>query len=112
MDIALDDYEIAIAHGRGELLILGVRVIVLLGSRPEYGVHRPREDARGARTGCAMTVGIFPRNVQLVLVMRMFDGPNSQLTLRELLDQLDKERRLAVIFSTDDMNSPHGEICL
>ena len=57
-----------------------------------------------------MTVGILARRVQFMHVPGVLNRTDPDAAAAELLDQIDDERRLAVILPPDDVDTIHAWI--
>ena len=56
-------------------------------------------------TGFAMFVGILPRRIQFMMVVRMFHGRHLEVSGSKFTDKITDESGLAGVFATDNMNA-------
>ena len=54
-----------------------------------------------------MQMRVLSRRIEFMMVMRVFDRPHTQSLIAQVSDQFTQERRLSVIFTTDEMNTSH-----
>jgi hypothetical protein len=54
-----------------------------------------------------MSVGILSRSIEFVMVMCVLDGPDAMPSLGQLTSEFAHERRLAVVFAADHVQSLH-----
>ena len=108
LEVAFDEQQIHRCEEFVEDCILGL-VGFILGIRfPEYGTQSLRDNAHPLGPGNAMAVRVFARRIQLMLMMRMLDGCDTQLLADQFLDQFNGKGGLSVVFTTNNMESIHG----
>ncbi len=57
-----------------------------------------------------MPMGIFSWGIQLMVMVRMLDGADTQSSCREFLDQLHNQCRLSVVLTADYVYAFHGHV--
>jgi hypothetical protein len=55
-----------------------------------------------------MAVRIFSRRIELMRVVRVLDRADAKTAGRQVFDQLDQERRFAVILAAENVDAFHG----
>ena len=55
-----------------------------------------------------MAMRIFSRRIKLMGMVGVLDRANAKSARRQMLDQLDHQRRLAVILAAKDVDAFHG----
>ena len=59
------------------------------------------------RSRLSMTMRIFAWSIEIMSMMRVLDRADAKPARRQMLDQLDHERRLAVILATENVDAFH-----